>query len=160
MEARLYRLVSKPEGESYQHFITALVKSSATFGLVWRDQFRFQDSALAVRRDLRELEVEEWKSARWPGTELAGHRATIVTFRADEAALPVLLRPRALFAWLQPRFPEDIWFSTADGSPVFASIIHEGDAWVFSRVVAAAVAKSVTLELETQMSADDECFRL
>jgi hypothetical protein len=159
MGARLYRLVSKPEGETYELLMTALLNCAATFGLVWPEQACLEASALEVRRDLQPLQLWQRKSDRWPGTRLIGHKTTIATYRADEAALAVLIRPGALFAWLRPRFPEDIWFVRADGSLAFASIIHEGDAWLFSRTVAALAGRHLTLELETRFSADDECFR-
>ena len=120
-----------------------MLAAHAEFSLVWRDQLHFNEKATRVRTDLAALEVNVKRTVRWPGTRLlkGAGVATVVRYRCSPAALPVLNRPGRLFGWVTPDFPEDLSFYAADGSCTFASISHEGEAWVFSDNVLATVTR-------------------
>jgi hypothetical protein len=155
---RVFRITRDVAGEAYRLLLEAALEEASTFALVWRDQLKFGPSAAAVRQTLRGLQVREAKRDRWPGTILAGHDASVVTYRAAPEALPTLLEPGSLFAWRSPAYPEDLSFSTDRGGVCLATISHEGNAWILSASLAAAVGNKVTLVPEALDPRDEQYF--
>lgn len=155
---RAYRLTRDVTGAVYRQLLEAALEEASTFSLVWRDQLTFAPSAAAVRQTLRGLQLREAKRDRWPGTILAGHYASVVTYRAAAEALPTLLEPGSLFAWRAPAYPEDLSFSTERGAVCLATIAHEANAWILSSSLASAVANRVTLVPEDMDPRDEQYF--
>lgn len=157
---QFYRLVRDVTDDAYDVLLRTLVEAGGTFGLVWRDQLNASDSVLAVRSDLQLLEVRRRRVGRWPGTQLIGHRALIITYRSEASAFEVLRRPRSLFGWRAPDFPEDLWFTSDSGQLLLATVAHESHGWIFSKSIAKAIGQRVTLKLESRTAGDEQYFEL
>ena len=143
-------------GATYRLFIESLVAECATFSLVWNDQRRFDDSAGLVATDLSHLEVDRFRVGRWPATELFESKATLIRFRCDESALPVLFRPGSLFSWRAPTYPEDLAFFDSAGDAVLASVAHESEFWVLDATLRDKLPDSLRLDPE---EVDDRDWR-
>jgi hypothetical protein len=135
-------------GGKYSLLLSAILDASEAFGLVWRDQLQFSNTADEVGSDLLGLQLGQWKTDRWPGTRLFGHRALVRIYRADASAAVVLRRPGSLYAWVAPSYPEDLWFMGPGRQLRLVSVAHERDGWLFGKDLASAVGQQITLELE------------
>ena len=74
--------------------------------------------------------------------------ATVIRYRCSDEAFGVLRKPRSLFSWVVPKFPEDLAFYDAAGECSFASVAHEKEAWVLSEDAVAVVGSIVNLEVD------------
>jgi len=160
MEDKAYKLTRDVAGEPYDFLVTTLLERGQAFGLVWREQLRFAETAAAVRAELQPLQLRLRKVDRWPGTRLVGHRASVLTYRCDPAARCVLTRPGSLFSWHAPSYPEDLWFVAEANSLLLASVAHQRQAWVFSKPLARVLGQRITLELEPREAGDAKYFEL
>jgi hypothetical protein len=158
MGEHFHRIVHDVAGDAYAFLIERCLQQEGTFGLVWRDQLEFGESARLIQAELRPLQVRHKKADRWPGTALLGHRASVITYRGDAAATAVLERPGSLFAWLAPDYPEDLFFAGRDGTLQVVTVSHEKLGWILSPQLARSVGQRVTLELEERRPGDEEYF--
>jgi hypothetical protein len=156
----LYRFRSEPSGAAYERLLRYLLENERWFGLVWAEQFKFAASALEVKDDLAAFLVGRRRTDHWPGTQLIGHFAKVDTYRCDLDALPILLRPGSLFSWLQPKYPEDLHFTSAPRLPSLITSAHEKDGWIANPKVARDVSQLVSLKKETFESKHREIFGL
>ena len=158
---RVYRITRDITGEAYELLVKAALKEASTFALVWRHQVQFAPTATAVRKALRGLQLRHVKRDRWPGTILTGHGhdPSVLIYRAAPEALPTLLEPGSLFGWLSPAYPEDLSFSSDRGVVCLATVSHEGQAWILSSSLAAAIGDRVTLVPETLDPRDEQYFK-
>jgi hypothetical protein len=142
-------------GEAYPEFLSAMLGTNSRFSLVWRDQLHFNEKASRIREQLQGLEVAAVRTVRWPGTLLmkGAGTATVVLYRCSNRATDVLRKPRRLFGWLTPNYPEDLAFYGSDGSCALATVSHEGEAFVLSDEAFAVVRHFVEPEVE---QIDDE----
>jgi hypothetical protein len=136
--------------EAYADFLSAMLGTSSRFSLVWRDQLDFNEKASRIREQLRDLEVEVLRTVRWPGTLLlkGAGTATVVLYRCSDRATEVLHKPRRLFGWLTPNYPEDLAFYGSDGSCALATVSHEREAFVLSENALSVVRRFVEPEVE------------
>ena len=65
---RSFRVTKDIAGGDYKKFLRAAALRFPLFMLVWREQFSFEQSARAIRRDLKPFELRHRRSSRWPGT--------------------------------------------------------------------------------------------
>lgn len=156
---KVYRITRDVTGEAYDLLLRAALEEASTFSLVWRPKVQFAPTALTMRKTLRSLQLRHVKRDRWPGTILVGHYASVVTYRTAPEALPTLLEPGSLFAWRSPAYPEDLSFSTDAGAVCLATVSHEGDGWVLSPSLAAAIGDKVPLVPETMDARDEQYFK-
>ena len=156
---RAYRITRDVTGEAYKLLLEAALEEASTCSLVWPNQRPFIPSAAAMRTALRGLQLRHVKRDRWPGTILVGGTGSVVTYRAAPEALPILLEPGSLFGWRSPAYPDDLSFSTDSGAVCLATVCHEGDAWIFSRSLAAAIGQKVTLVRETLDARAEQFFK-
>ena len=75
-------LAREPRGEAYRMLIDALVGVSQEGLLVVRDQLELTAEGRGILGSLDPFRVRQVRGASWPGTELAGHLATLTYFRA------------------------------------------------------------------------------
>jgi hypothetical protein len=146
---RVHSFDTDIRGDEYESFIDTMLLTQTQFSLVWRDRLSFSERASQVRRELAPLEAEVTRTRRWPGTVLmkkGTSMATVVRYKCAASARAVLLRPRSLFSWLSPHFPEDLAFYEPDGSCSLASVAHEKDAYVLTPAMVAHVEPFVTLD--------------
>ena len=85
-------------------------------------------------------------------------QTSVVSYRNDRSVSDVLRRPRSLFGWLAPDYPEDICFASNDGKLHLVTVSHEKDGWILSSQIARAVGQRVTLALEERTPGDEEYF--
>lgn len=127
----VYDFVVEPRGKSLQKLVSALGDRCAYVMVVIRDDLGLCDTANSVLSRIGPDVVERIRSSTWPGTTLIGSEATIIRFRPSAVALEgVLSAAEGLYDWQQPVLPEDLCFLRNDGSALFASISHEGDAFL------------------------------
>lgn len=80
---------------------------------------------------------EQFLASGWPGTESIGQPGLmyLVEFNLQVKELTLQIEPD-LRRWSiddKPPLPEDIClFRMGDSHPIFVSVIHEGDAWLFT----------------------------
>lgn len=139
-------------GAEYHSFLEMMLTCHATFSLVWRDQLSFNESASAIRADLKRHELDYRRRDRWPGTRLSGkgQQALIVSYATALDAIPTLSTPGSLFSWRSPNFPEDLAFYTDDGDCTFTSVSHDREAYVLDNstsLMLATLAKVYPLEV-------------
>lgn len=137
-------------GNTYAEFISAMLGTHSRFSLVWRDQLDFNEKAGRVREHLRALEVEVVRTVRWPGTLLlkGAGLATVVLYQCSDQAVEALCKPRRLFGWMTPNYPEDLAFYGSDGSCVLGTVSHEREAFVFDEHALAIVRRFVETSVE------------
>ena len=137
-------------GGAYEDFVATMLRTHAEFSLVWRDQLHFNDKANRVRDQLRALERHVDRTVRWPGTLLmkGAGLATVIRYECNDSAAAILRRPRRLFGWTTPNYPEDLAFYDTDGTCALATISHEGEGWVLSATTLSVITRWVTTEPE------------
>jgi hypothetical protein len=133
--SELVSILAEPRDEVYATLVDFADRMGSLFSLVWRDQFRFSESAYAIDQALAEARISSESSDSWPGTRLSGHRATVGLYRLNPSALKILVPPGGLFAWRSPHLPEDLAFYTPAGRPWLGSIAHERDAFLYADAV-------------------------
>jgi hypothetical protein len=120
-------------GNDYNDFLDMAADWFGFFSLVWRDKFEFNDSAIQIKHDLWKHEICRRRATHWPGTYYMQNadtpKADIITFRVDAISRKILARPKSLFSWQAPAYPEDLAFYKKDGQLAFATSSHERIAW-------------------------------
>ena len=105
----------------------------ASLTVVLREKLpKAPEPARARAEQLAALGDGAWRRATsWPGTELFGAKASVLTLRLTPAVVE-LLRAEAPkpFGWREPAWPEDISLARPDGTVLFASVAHERMSWV------------------------------
>lgn len=123
-----------------------------------------QASAVGVLKRLEPFTIGSFEAKRWPGTKLLGEEtATVHKFRLCRESGEVLKEvANALWDWLGPAYPEDLSFLREDGSPWFASICHEKDAFFKltdeEKAGLEAVWGSKSLSIDGPDRFPDECY--
>lgn len=125
-----FDIVAEPKGQTYIDLLNFAVSRCASFSLVWRDGFRFENSADEIKHALRPFLVSSIKTDEWPGTKLIGHKAMVRRYRATDESVELLQRAGSLYSWLQPNLPEDLSFYASGEVIWLASISHERKAWL------------------------------
>lgn len=151
----VWELTRDIEGRRYHQLIQTLIQSLHSFSLVWRDQLKHADTAQAIRRTLRHLQICHNRTDRWPGTRIFGTTASVIKFTCDSSAIPILSQPRSLFSWLTPQFPEDLVFWNASGQPVLATVSHETEGWILDHTLAGQLGQIVLLKKLESLTTDN-----
>jgi hypothetical protein len=126
-------------GRDYTAFLDEAFKHFTSFSLVWRKGLSYDQNRHTVGHDLARHELQKRQGSCWPGTQLFGVSQTIITYGLNADTARVLSRPASLFAWLSPSFPEDLAFYLKNGHCGFASVAHEGLAWILDMEFASAL---------------------
>ena len=124
-----FDIVAEPKGQTYIDFLKFAASRCDSFSLVWRDQFKFEQSADDVKDSLKPFLISNIRTDDWPGTKLIGHEAIVRRYRIEDEAVKTLQVAGSLYSWLQPNLPEDLAFYSSDGKVWVASISHEHEAW-------------------------------
>jgi hypothetical protein len=93
------------------------------------------------------MRIAQELTDRWPGTQLAGHHATVERYHLSPPVLPLLLATEDPFAWRSPDLPEDLFFGSRD-ELAFVSVSHEREAWLLKRRYAQLIGQDITLARE------------
>ena len=136
-------------GAGYTAFLGVACKHFASFSLVWRKGLPYDQTRHAIGHDLGPHELQKRQGRCWPGTQLFGASETIITYGLNAETARVLSRPGSLFGWLGPKFPEDLAFYLKNGRCGFASVAHEGLAWILDAGFAAALPSTYGFSAET-----------
>lgn len=123
-----YAIRTDVKGQLYESLISYLCCCASQFQIVVRHDCALDalmSNGVELLADLSPYSLGSSEEESWPGTQLLDGSATIHRFRVTELAIPILLRPKSLFNWCQPEFPEDPAFFRADSSLVLTTISHE-----------------------------------
>ncbi|HEV8136107.1 MAG TPA: hypothetical protein VGP85_15600 [Pyrinomonadaceae bacterium] len=130
-----FDIVAEPKGQTYIDLINFAARSCVSFSLVWRDQFKFEQSAYEIKQALRPFLISNDRTEEWPGTTLIGHQAIVRRYRVADESVKLLQVVGGLYSWLQPSLPEDLAFYTSGATAWLASISHESQAWFLDESV-------------------------
>lgn len=140
IDQQQYTIQSEPRGEAYLRLLDLALVRCNTFTLVIQPQLAKTELLDELHLQGRQLIealmpycVEKAQVTTWPGTELLGaaRPATIYRFTLNEVTVDFLKKAAdRLYAWVQPKLPEDPCFYTADGKVWLATIAHENDAFI------------------------------
>ncbi len=127
---RILTIVQEPRDETYRALLRFAARLRSRFSLVWREQAKFDETALEIVGLFGPDLVAESRTDEWPGTRLCRDFAIVRTYQLSDRALSILLGAHGLYDWLAPARPEDIAFYTSNGRIWLGSIAHERDAFV------------------------------
>ncbi len=113
--------------KEYQSLLTRVSNEADEFSLVWREEFKFKQSALSIDMKLSPFLISEQKTSSWPGTELFGGLATLKKYSVSTESIALLKEVKNVYEWLAPKYPEDLAFYK-NGKVLFWSIAHENEA--------------------------------
>lgn len=131
MTSRTLDIVEEPRGDVMARLLRALGQHSSVAMMVLRDGFEFDESARALLTRLAPNLIDRRRSASWPGTVLLSEEATTLRFVLNEAVVGELIAAAdGLFEWKHPALPEDLALLRGDGTVIYGSICHEGDAFL------------------------------
>lgn len=125
----VFDIVAEPRGQTYIDLLSLAASRCESFSLVWRDQFRFDNSAYEIKQALKPFLVSTVRTDEWPGTKLIGHEAIVRRYRVSDESVKLLQTAGSLYSWLQPKLPEDLAFYVSGDVVWLASISHEHEAW-------------------------------
>ena len=82
---------------------------------------------------LKKSRHNEMQSTEWPGTVSADnrHERNIMFFKCDLSIKDLLVKPKRLYAWMYPDFPEDLCFFR-EGNCWLTSSAHEQFSYVIT----------------------------
>ena len=132
-----FDIVAEPKGQTYVDLLNFAAARCQSFSLVWRNQFKFGQSAYELKHVLRPYQLSNVRTGEWPGTKLIGHEAIVRRYRVSDESVKLLYGAGSLYSWLQPNLPEDLAFYSAGDAGWLASISHEGRAWFLDESLAA-----------------------
>ncbi len=84
------RIIEEPRAEVYLALIQFAARNCNRFSLVWRNQLRFDSSALEIAGALVPDLEKSITTDEWPGTQLFGHRAVVRHYRVTRRSVDVL----------------------------------------------------------------------
>ena len=157
---RVFSICEDIEGDSYKELLKCLLVKCPTFHLVWIDSVTYEASAISIRMELGRWEIDRRRRSAWPGIRYSSSKpiATVIFYKTDPQQIEMLERPKSLFGWMAPKWPEDVGFYAEDRSCAFATVSHERGGWLFDVSVAAMLPASIGLAEETWIDKDFEIF--
>jgi hypothetical protein len=120
----------EPVGGSYAALLRVALAYCVTGSVVVREELNLEEEGRSILRALGHDLDPPREVTEWPGTQLHGHAALLHEFRFNDRTLAVLLRIERLYAWVQPRLPEDLCLYRPNGAPWLVSISHERDSYL------------------------------
>lgn len=124
-----FDIVAEPKGQIYIDLLNFAAVRCESFSLVWRDQFKFEQSAYEIKQALKPFQLSNVRTDEWLGTKLIGHEAIVRRYRVSDESVKLLNVAGSLYSWLQPKLPEDLAFYSMGDVCWLASISHEDRAW-------------------------------
>jgi len=128
-----FEITAEPRGQTYIDLLNFAASRCSSFSLVWA--FNFEQSTYDIKHALKPFLLSNKKTNEWPGTKLIGHEALVRRYKVADESVKLLHAAGGLYAWLQPKLPEDLAFYTSDNAVWLASISHEGQAWLIDETL-------------------------
>ncbi len=126
-----YGLRREPRGAEYRSLVAALAWLATHALVVVRDEVWLDEGGEKLVDELTAAGATPERADRWPGTALAGGRATVLRAALDARVRHLLSEAvNGLYEWQQPDRPEDLAFLRRDGTALLASIAHEEDGFL------------------------------
>jgi len=126
MTLRDYGFTHEPRGAVYRRLLERAVGRCQVLVLVIRDGLGTSQACRHLVDLLEPYVIAQERSDRWPGTQLFGHTAQVLTIRfGAEVAELLMSSADGLFDWRQPDRPEDLSLLRDDERPWLTSISHE-----------------------------------
>ncbi|RPH69772.1 hypothetical protein EHM76_06925 [bacterium] len=127
---KTYTVTHPLHSRLYGGILDYAVGKSATFLLVVRDSLGLSARATGLLERLRDFLVKDYRSSRWPGTELIKGSARLLEYTYTCESKDILKHvTKGLYDWKQPDLPEDLCLLRASGDVWMATISHERDAF-------------------------------
>jgi hypothetical protein len=131
MRRHTYDLTDEPTTKQYRQLLEFGIDYCSSFQLVVRDTIDFAESAQIVLERMMPFLVSKSAEAGWRGTKLLSGTADVYTFGLTKETARVLIDAApTLYAWRQPRLPEDLCLVRADGDAFLVTISHERDGYL------------------------------
>jgi hypothetical protein len=116
--------------KQYGKLLKWAVGNSTSFSLVWRNDFKFKQSAKEIKKKLKPYLERSETTNNWPGTQIFdAPKEKIRFYKTTIDSIELLKDVKSLFKWLAPSYPEDLAFYNKN-KPVFGSIAHEKMAFI------------------------------
>ena len=96
----VFDIVSEPKAQTYIDLLNFAASRCESFSLVWRDQFRHENSALEIKHALKPFILSNVRTDEWPGTKLIGHEAIVRRYRVADESVKLLQAAGSLYSWL------------------------------------------------------------
>lgn len=130
---RVVSVTGNPIGSLYSELLSSLVGYANLIGFVYNRKTRdLKPSATIVLDALEAFLVDISEIGSWPGTEMLPPRTAqrwLFNFNDDSVAI-LLNHSTNLYAWVNPKMPEDLHLIRSDGHTVLGSIAQHSDAWI------------------------------
>lgn len=111
--------------KQYLKLLDWALDNSSSFSLVWRKNFKFEESAKTVQKKLKSYLERTEITDNWPGTKVfCIPEDKVIFYKTNEKSIEILKEVKSLFKWLAPRYPEDLAFYY-NNKPIFGSVSHE-----------------------------------
>lgn len=126
-----YTITKEPWGDVYRSFLRLALDRCDTGILVRRRADKSTPTMVEFLKRVHPFVISAEEQSRWPGTELIGHKATVIRFRYGEGVIDELVNATShLYGWIEPELPEDLCLIRPDGRPWLVSISHEKDSYL------------------------------
>lgn len=120
-----YEIKGIESKKQYLELLDWALENSSSFSLVWRKNFKFEESAKTVKKKLKSYLERTEITDNWPGTKVFGTPEDKIRFyKTNEKSIEVLKEVKSVFKWLSPRYPEDLAFYY-NKKTIFGSVAHE-----------------------------------
>lgn len=121
----VFDIVAEPKDQTYIDLLDFAATRCESFSLVWRDQFRLENSAYEIKHALKPFLLSNVRTDEWPGTKLIGGEAIVRRYRISGESIKLLHKAQSLYSWLHPKLPEDLAFYSSGDVLWLASTSHE-----------------------------------
>lgn len=129
---KMLSLIGEVKGDLYQQLIAYGSQHCNEVILVVRPGISLDNSGTKILDFISPYLKEKTQSQDWPGTHLVNGYAWVYHYYLTPELSHVLLRSTDhLYAWLQPKLPEDLCLIRPDQEPWLVTISHEQDSYLY-----------------------------
>lgn len=132
MKRKMLTLIEEAKDGFYQQLIAYGSQHCSEVILVVRPSVQLDNSGMKFLDFISPYLKEKAQSQDWPGTHLINGYAWVYHYYLTPELTQVLLRStNNLYAWLQPKLPEDLCLIRSDQDPWLVTISHEQDSYLY-----------------------------
>lgn len=141
-----FLIVSEPRGEAYVQLLYLLKPYASAILFVIRHEISLSIAATLFLEKIAKYLIRHEERSFWPGTELIGHTASVLTYKYEsEVISEILSHSRGLYDWRQPELPEDLCLLREGEKELLTTVPHEK----FSYLVVGPSEKELMRQLAT-----------
>ena len=101
-----------------------------SFSFVWRDELDYNENAIKFDEKLKPFLIKEYRTDKWPGTQLDCKSAVIKIYNLSAESIKCLENATTQYDFVSPFYPEDLAFYKKN-NVVYASSAHEKKDWYY-----------------------------